>query len=554
MDSGRFLLAVVLMIALVVVTNIIFPPVRPAPGVPGDSIIAGGDTTPAALPRDTSVPARPPAPPVPAPADSGAAGQPAPARTIAVESELFRYSFSSRGASITGAELKQYESGTRPGEEVELAPEGAPLISFALRLGDRTIDLSTAPIASEPAAVDGLAPDTVRLAYTDPESGARIDFSYGISPDEYLVDVRAAVSGAAERPQLLIRFAPTLRSNEAEPREDESALAYVINSDDRGIQSVPLRDVEAERIEEGPLVWAALKNKYFLAAAIPAATTPTPFGGLIVRPTGQPNTADLAATLLADAQGQLAFRLYLGPREADRLTRIGYDLRDVSPFGWRAFQPILRPLGHAIQWALTGLHTALGIGYGWVLILFGFLVRIVLWPLNNKAMRAQMKNMEMQPRLKEIQARYKADPERLQKEMLKLYREEGFNPMGGCLPLLMPFPILIALFFVFQSTIEFRGVPFLWLPDLSRKDPYYILPVLLGLSMFALQWLSMRSTKDANPQMKFMMYFMPLFMTVLFLNFASGLNLYYAAMNVASVPQQLQIINERKRRQARASP
>jgi YidC/Oxa1 family membrane protein insertase len=179
------------------------------------------------------------------------------------------------------------------------------------------------------------------------------------------------------------------------------------------------------------------------------------------------------------------------------------------------------------------------------------LVRIVLWPLNAKAMRSQLKNMEIQPKLKEIQDRYKSDPEKMQKEVMKLYREEGFNPLGGCLPMLIPFPVLLTLYFVFQGTIEFRGVPFLWLPDLSRADPYYILPIILGASMFALQWLSMRSTPNPNQQMKMMTYFMPLFMTMIFLKLASGLNLYYASSNLASIPQQLQIMRERKQFQAR---
>jgi YidC/Oxa1 family membrane protein insertase len=211
---------------------------------------------------------------------------------------------------------------------------------------------------------------------------------------------------------------------------------------------------------------------------------------------------------------------------------------------------VLRPLGHAITWALLQMHRALDIGYGWVLILFGFLIRFVLWPLNAKAMRSQLKNMEMQPRIKEIQARHKGDPQKLQQEMLKLYKEEGFNPMGGCLPMLLPLPVLITLFFVFQATIEFRGVPFLWLPDLSLKDPLYILPVALGVSMFIQQWLNMKSTKDAPVQMKYMTYIMPVVLTVLFVNFASGLNLYYASMNIASVPQQLQIMREKKKRAA----
>jgi YidC/Oxa1 family membrane protein insertase len=293
----------------------------------------------------------------------------------------------------------------------------------------------------------------------------------------------------------------------------------------------------------GPLTWFALKSKYFLAAAFNDSSGP-PFGGVIATPAGD-HRASLAATLLP-RDGEFHYRLYLGPQEPDRLSALG--LQDVSVFGWKFLQPILRPLGHAITWALLQMHRALGLGYGWVLILFGFLIRFVLWPLNATAMRSQIKNMEMQPRIKEIQARFKSDPEKLQKEMLRLYKEEGFNPMGGCLPMFLPFPVLIALFFVFQSTIEFRGVSFLWLPDLSRADPLFILPVALGISMFIQQFLNMRAMKDQPAQMKYMTYIMPVFMTLLFLRFASGLNLYYASMNIASVPQQLQIMREKKKR------
>ena len=222
----------------------------------------------------------------------------------------------------------------------------------------------------------------------------------------------------------------------------------------------------------------------------------------------------------------------------------------MNPYGWRWLQPIIRPLGHAFTWILLETQRATGLAYGWVLILFGIAVRAALWPLNAKAMRSQMKNMELQPRIKDIQSRLKNSPEQMQRELLKLYREEGFNPMGGCLPLLLPMPVLITLFFVFQATIEFRGAAFLWLPDLSQRDPLYILPVLLGVTMFVQQWLSMK-TSPPNPQMKMMLWFMPAFMVILFLNFASGLNLYYAAQNVASFPQQLQLIRERQRYQAK---
>jgi YidC/Oxa1 family membrane protein insertase len=186
-----------------------------------------------------------------------------------------------------------------------------------------------------------------------------------------------------------------------------------------------------------------------------------------------------------------------------------------------------------------------------VLVVFGVLMRVVLWPLNQKAMRAQLKNMAVQPQIQEIQSKYKDNPEKLQKEMMRLYKEEGFNPFAGCLPLLLPWPILIALFFVFQNTIELRGVSFFWLPDLSAPDPLYILPVFLGVSMFLMQWVSMKAVEQQNPQMKMMLWMMPIMMVFIFFKLASGLNLYYAVSNIATIPQQIWINNERNKMKAK---
>jgi len=152
--------------------------------------------------------------------------------------------------------------------------------------------------------------------------------------------------------------------------------------------------------------------------------------------------------------------------------------------------------------------------------------------------------------LKKTQERHKNDPERLQREMLRLYKEHNVNPVGGCLPMLLPMPVLFALFFVFANTIEFRGVAFLWLPDLSRADPYYIIPIIMGLSMFVLSKVGQMGVPP-NPQAKTMLYFMPVFMTLLLLRFASGLNLYYAVSNIFSIPQQYLIARRRLREQGK---
>jgi YidC/Oxa1 family membrane protein insertase len=487
-------------------------------------------------------------------ADPEPAGAEERADTVRAVSSLYSYGFSTRGAALVSAKLLQQQSHSQGSEDqpVELVPVYADaLVKHRLQFGDRIIDLSRLRFNSDQTGLDvdatGDLPQ-LRFAHRDSASGVGFETTYTFEPDNYTVGVELRVTGAGTTtPQLLIDLGPRLALNEAARAEDERALSYVMNNPNTGIGSTSLNRVRAEQLTNGPLTWVGLKSKYFLAAAMQASRESMPFGGVIARPRTQEYDVDLTATLLPGADGAFAYRLYLGPQEFERLAAFGNQLQDVSVFGWKFLQPVLRPLGHAITWLLLQMHQALGLGYGWVLILFGFLIRIVLWPLNAKAMRSQMKNMEFQPRIKELQARYKTEPEKLQKEMLRLYKEEGFNPMGGCLPMLLPLPVLITLFFVFQSTIEFRGVGFLWLPDLSRADPLYILPVALGLSMFIQQWLNTRTSKEIAPQMKAMTYIMPVFLTVLFLNFASGLNLYYASMNLASVPQQLQIMKERKR-------
>jgi len=165
-------------------------------------------------------------------------------------------------------------------------------------------------------------------------------------------------------------------------------------------------------------------------------------------------------------------------------------------------------------------------------------------------MESSIRMQAVAPLIKETQERYKTEPDRLQREMMKIYKEHNVNPFGGCLPMMLPMPVLFALYFVFANTIEFRGVPFLWLPDLSRADPYYIIPIVMGLSMFALSKIGQIGVPP-NPQTKTMVYFMPVFMTVLFLRFASGLNLYYAVQNLFSIPQQYLIARRRLREQGR---
>ena len=555
MDSGRFLLAVILMIAVVVLTNILFPPVpRRSTPAPTDSAAQTQPAPPAATQQPVDTPPAATPPPPAAGSQVNADTTPAVAArsdTIVVESPLFRYGISTNGAMIVSAELLNWKSFTREGP-VQLAPRSPRgLLSYRLLLNNQTVDLSTlhfTPTTRHLRLQPGTAPQQLRLVHNSAAVGT-IEVVYEFTADNYLADVSVAVPGNQSATRVQLNFGPQLAINEARTQEDEHALAYVVNSQTQGIRSYPLRTVKTDRIDEGPLDWVALKNKYFvMAAIIDEGNAAKPFGGVVAQPGPRAHTADVTASLPAEGNATFNYRLYLGPQEFDRLNAIGHKFQDVNPYGWRVFRPIIRPLGHFITWVLLGMHKVFGLSYGWILILFGIVIRLLMWPLNAKAMRSQLKNMELQPRMKELQTKYKTEPEKLQREMLKLYKEEGFNPMGGCLPMLIPFPVLITLFFVFQSTIQFRGVPFLWLPDLSQPDPIYVLPIVLGATMFFQQWLSMK-TMPPNPQMKFMLWFMPLFMVLIFFNLASGLNLYYAAQNVPGFFQQMQLTKERERYQ-----
>jgi len=557
----RFVLAIGLMFLVLVGTNLLFPPIAPDPALQPDS--AAPATNPTSTPPvgatptvPTGVAAPQPAPGVPA----QIVAQPeVPAeRFVNVESERYVFRFSTFGARLVSAELPLFQSLRHEGV-VDLVPQGSDgFLSQRVVVGSDTVDLRRVPYRVEPAEGlvlnQGGGAETLRFIW-EPGTGPRVEVAYTFTPDAYEVRVEGTLTGF-DRPLLLTDMGEGLAFQEADSASEARIMAYAYNHLDRGIESTTTGRAEPG-IVQGPLLWAAFRSKFFvnalMAGSSDTATAQADYlGGLIIGPSRLPERVSIAAAQSVGNDGRFAYRLFLGPQEYETLSSLGQDMEEVNPYGWRFFRPIIRPFVAIIIAILAFLHTNLSISYGWVLVVFGIAMRIVLFPLNQKAMKAQMKNMEFQPRLAEAQKKYRDNPEKMQAEVKKLYAE-GFNPLAGCLPLLLPWPVLIALFFVFQNTIEFRGVPFLWLPDLSTKDPLYILPMLLAVSMFGIQWLSMKTVEQPNPQMKMMMWMMPPMMLLIFLNLASGLNLYYVVSNIATIPQQIWISKERQKLKAAKS-
>jgi YidC/Oxa1 family membrane protein insertase len=572
----RFLLAIVLMFLVLVGTNVLFPPVPPPEGALGpDSMAvdtsataggagagavdtggtpAGGAVTPTIPPSSGPGRGAIVAPEAATPAQ--APGE----RPVVVEGPLYRFELSTLGARMVSAQLPQFAALNREGV-VELVPAGTDdFLAQRFVVGPDTVDLGRALFRVEPEGglrlAESGAPASLRFMYEHPTADLSVELEYSFAPDRYVVGVTGRVRGL-DRPLLLTSLGDGLAFAEADSANEARMMAYVFNHVGSGIESESLSGTEPT-IVPGPLVWAAFRSKFFLIAMLAGASDELAgdsdyLGGLIVAESSIPDRVHVTAAQTVGTDGLFGYRLVLGPQDYARLSSLGQGMEEVNPYGWRFFRPIIRPFVSIIMAVLVFLHTNLSISYGWVLVVFGVGMRIVLWPLNHKAMKASIRNMALQPLVAEVQKKHKDNPEQFRKELKKL-QEQGFNPVAGCLPMLLPWPVLIALFFVFQNTIELRGVPFLWLPDLSAKDPLYLLPIVLAVSMFAMQWVSMRSIDQPNPQMKMMMWLMPGMMLFIFMNLASGLNLYYATANIATIPQQMWIAKERKKIKAKPLP
>ena len=472
------------------------------------------------------------------------------AETTTVVTPKAIYKFSNVGGAPVSIVARDYKSRSGRGGLVDLGVPGSPLLSYQLITPVDTVDLSQVPFTLTRART---ANGHETLTYNASAKNLRVSITYTASQDtadSYALLVDGHVTGAQEPTYLITELPKTLQPTEADTIGDHRTLAYSFKPQRDHARSVLFGSLDPgeKTLEAGPLNWVAIKNKYFVFGII-APPKATPFSEVTLA--GGPRTSKTATNASASVVQQVrsssfSFEIYAGPQESQRLMRMGQDFDHVNPYGWRFLQGVVHPIASKVIQALLWMHNRLNLSYGWVLVILGVLVRLALWPLNQSTMRSSLKMQELQPKLAAAQKKYK-DPVQQREAIMKVYHDAGVSPFAGltgCLPALLPMPILFALFFVFQNTIEFRGVPFMWLHDISIKDPLYILPLLMGASMYVLSWIGMRNAPP-NPQAKMMGYMFPVMMTVVLLNMASGLNLYYTAQNIAALPQQWLLARER---------
>lgn len=542
-----------LMMAIALVpTFFIKKPVRPT--TPPAAQVAK-DSAPTALPGTAA------GTPSVGPAAAASTVAAATADTITVTTPLARYGVSTRGGVFTSLELERYKSsfaGTK-GQRAELIRAGIPILGLSVISGADTVRLDQWNFHVEPASLT-VAGEPASLTLTSEQAGRSVRIRYTFSPDDYRVGVSGSISGiGAAGGQLLLGLGSGIANTEADSVENPKSVpppALVTYGESAERHDFPKLTAGETVTFSGPFAWAALKSKYFVTAILAFDSTGGRLSGVSATPSptagNRPRAAATVVRMPIATSGDFAYTFYAGPMEYDRLKRIGHDFDDVNPYGLPGLRTLIRFFAAPVRWLLVWMHESLHLSYGWVLIAFGLLVRLLLWPLNQKAMRANTALQALQPQLQRIQEQYKQDPAQLQKEMFKLYKENGVNPLGGCWPMLLPMPVLFALFFVLGNSIELRGVPFLWFPDLARPDPFFIIPVLSGLSMFGLTkvgQMGIQHTAQTKMQAQMMTYMMPVMITIFGFSFASGLNLYWTVSNLASIPQQWLIARERMKLQ-----
>ena len=551
----RFFLALFLSLIAIAVSQLLFPPPKAVPSSQRNGVndsaakkMAASSTNEVVAPESSGAPAG--VSPTKSPSEKTSVTTRAVAETTVVSTQKAIYKFSSIGATPVSVVAREYRNRSPAGGLVDFGTVGNPLVHYRLITATDTADLSQVPFS---AVRTRTRTGEEELTYNGSVGSHAVSISYAIPQDtsaSYLVRVSGRISGVQSPAYLIIELPRTLQPTEADTAGDHRTLAYSFKPQRDHARSVLFGSLDPGEmtLEPGPLNWVAVKNKYFVFGILSLPNS-TPFSEATL--TGGPRTSKIATNAAASVvqevrNGAFGYEIYAGPQESQRLARVGRDFDHVNPYGWRFLQGMVHPIASKVIQGLLWMHNRLNLTYGWVLIILGILVRLVLWPLNQSVMRSSLKMQELQPKLAAAQKKYK-DPVQQREAIMKVYNDAGVSPFAGltgCLPALLPMPILFALFFVFQNTIEFRGVPFFWLHDISVKDPLYVLPLLMGASMYLLSWIGMRSAPP-NPQAKMMGYMFPVMMTVVLLNMASGLNLYYTAQNIAALPQQWLIARQR---------
>ncbi len=526
-DNRRVLIAAVISMAIIFLWQVVFKPspepeARPASGAKPEA---------AAKPQAPAAPA--PAAPVPlAPPPPNA-----PEETLTLESADFKATFSTWGGGLKSLTLKNAKFRREEGgkvEPVELVKVG-PAEAYPLALVPSPELGGASSIAGDP-----LARAPMRIVSRDGRSvvfegrlgsvNVRKRLELGARP--YELKGSLSVSGAEKAGSVAVLFPSFMSPDAPKPSFFSAGQVFenVVPVCRAGDKTERFGGKEALEAVAGRASWVGLDEQYFVAALLPAA------------PTGQclfargPVAGEQVAALRIPVEGGAAaldFELFAGPKQLDLLKAYGRDLDTAIDYGsiTNFFAFFARILLSIMRW----FHQIIG-NWGVAIILLTLTVKVLLYPLTVKQMQSMNEMRKLQPEVEKLKAKHGDDKEKMNLAVMELYRQHKVNPLGGCLPMLIQLPIWFALYATLQTSVELYREPFLWIRDLTQHDPIYVLPLLMGVSMFVTQKISPQPADST--QAKMMLYFMPGFFTFIMLRLPAGLTLYILFNNLLSIGQQ----------------
>ena len=567
----RILVASLLSMAVILLWARFFAPkapvVPPQANRPAQTAPTGPNSNPA-TPANT-----PPAPGTPTGVSAVAPASVAPKadtqeRTIIVENGLYRVEFSNRGAVVKSWQLKNYKDDNKPQRILDVvhapAAEQTGGWPFAVALNDEALETAANSglyqISSSASSLN--APADVEFSWSDGhlEITKRFHFDH-----TYVVRVEtsAKLNGAAIPAGLawLGGFGDLTVTN---PVPVETVTTYF--SENNKLTNFAHKKLEGVEkwppgLWQGGKDWIGIEDRYFTAAFLPvngaaSGSLETRYWKVFrtVQVEGKDAQEPVPQVAAATPAQPLALRVYVGPKDYDDLKKMNPPLHALVNFGWLEF--IADPLFHGLKW----LHNYIP-NWGWAIVVLTLVINMLLFPLKYSGYKTAQKMQRVAPEIKQIQEKYKKysvrDPRKaeMNKEVMAVYSREGINPVGGCVPQLLQMPIWFGLYRALQGTIEMRHAPwFGWITDLSAKDPYYVLPILMGLSMYVATKMTPMTTTD--PQQQAMTKIMPLGMAAMFvvIPYPSGLAVYILTSSLVGVGQQWWLNRTRPMTAAPAKP
>jgi YidC/Oxa1 family membrane protein insertase len=530
----RALIAVAISVAILVlyqevVLRRLYPP--PPPGEEQVSEAPTAEPTPAPLAPEAVPESAPPAN-RPRPA--------AAARHITVETELYKAVFTSAGARLESLQLKKYRTTVDPDspfqEIIVPAPDGELPFGVELR-GAHVLSDSGAAYTVQGGDLNLKSDEEGTLEFVWNSDSVTLHKRFGFRGNRYEF---SAEVGARDVPHGYDELAISwVKGVDTRPQPDSEVIFdHTMFLDGRKLTDDPFDKLSAGKIVTGDIQWAALSGRYFLAAMVPVDAQSRRLW-LKLRDSTVEEKLLFPISAAAIAEG---FDIFVGPKDFDALDGVGHSLSRAANLGWFGF--IAVPLLHELKFS----HTFTG-SYGVDIILLTVIIKILFIPLTQKSFRSMREMQKLQPQMAKIRERFKDTPEQMNKEIMELYRRHKVNPLGGCLPMVLQIPVFIGLYQALLNTIELRHAPFLlWINDLSAPDrlgvlqlPFVqhpgipVLTLLMGASMFVQQWMT---PSAGDPAQQRVMMIMPLMFTFMFVNFPSGLALYWLVNNLLTIAQQ----------------